>query len=177
MSIGYVLKDYLNDIFVETGTQYGKTVSIAIKLGFKQIYSIEIDPVLGMACQDKFAKYNHVHICCGDSIDMLPKILEQINKKSTFLLDAHLLSAKNNGPKGKIICPIMKELDYILEHNKKYNLRHDILIDDRKFFNGKVDFFDYIKESTLINKIKSFDANYNIKKVGKSTNGLAAFIK
>jgi hypothetical protein len=176
MSIGYTLINFKNDILVETGSQVGKAISLAIKFGFKEIHSVEINPVFYDICKKKFAKKNNVHLYLGDSTDVLPEILKKITVKATFLLDAHLKSMIYKY-KGKNICPILKEIDYILEHNKKHNLRHDILIDDRKYFNGHIDYFENIKEKDLVDKIKDFDDRYEIKYIGKRSNGLAATIK
>lgn len=172
MSIGYVLKYFKNDILVETGSQVGKAISMALNYGFKEIHSIEINPSCYEICKKKFAKQENVYLYLGDSVDVLPVVLEKINQKTTFLLDAHL-NSMDCKYKGKIICPIFQEIDCIFAHNKKYNLRHDILIDDRKYFNGKIDYFENIKEADLINKIKAFDEKYNIRIIGRSSNGIA----
>jgi len=172
MSIGYTLKNFRNNILVETGSQVGKSIAKALSYGFKEIYSVEINPNFYNICKTKFASNSNVHLYLGDSVDVLPVILDRISEKATFLLDAHLNSMKCEH-KGRIICPIFQEIDCIFEHNKKHNLRHDILIDDRKYFNGKIDYFENIKESDLINKIKQFDDKYNIRIIGKSSNGIA----
>ena len=38
------LENYLNPIFVETGTYEGNSIKLALGAGFDKIFSIEIDP-------------------------------------------------------------------------------------------------------------------------------------
>ena len=68
-----VLSKYKNDIFVETGTLWGEAIDIALELGFKKIYSMEIDPEKVKSNRDKFKKEikeGIVEIVEGDTFKM-----------------------------------------------------------------------------------------------------------
>ena len=56
-----------NDIFIETGTYGGDGVREAIKVGFKEIYSIEFDRKRYENCKNLFKHNENVKIIHGDS--------------------------------------------------------------------------------------------------------------
>jgi hypothetical protein len=142
---------YKNDIFIETGTALGDGVDIALSCGFKQVYSIEIDPPWFKKCQDKFKDNPVVSLYHGDSFVELPKILEQIRGQATFWLDAHYMDISTVC--GKHRCPILYEIDTILEHSNRFNLWHTILIDDRRLFTGTgIQYWNSVNEKQILSK-------------------------
>ena len=160
MSCGKWLVQYPNDILVETGSGLGGGIQYALRYGFKQIHSIEIDPNRHQFCEKLFRKNPEVHLYLGDSIETLPKILDGINQKATFLLDAHIMQLSE--VHGKVICPILQELTLIIGHAKKLGIKHSILIDDAKLFNGSTESFDNIKSESIKQAILELDATYTV---------------
>jgi len=162
MSCSKWLFQYRNDIFVETGTGGGGGIQNALKYGFNEIHSIEIQPKLYELCKKLFKNNQNVHLYLGDSLDILPKILSKIEKQTTFLLDAHVM--KLSELQGKVICPVLKELEFIITHSKNKNIKHhSIIIDDVKFFNGKTESFGKIKLNDIQKSILDVDPTYVIK--------------
>jgi hypothetical protein len=137
-----VVKEYARRFslatLVETGTYLGFMVD-ATKGTFRRIYSIELDEALHRRAARKFSRYNHVSILQGDSGEVLAKLLESIREPCLFWLDAHHSSgAAFKTAKGKVITPIVAELERILSHPKA--AEHVILIDDAREFAGANDY-------------------------------------
>jgi hypothetical protein len=122
-------------VFIETGTYTGHMVYAMINK-FEEIYSIELDNALAQKAKKKFAGYRHVHIIQGESDQILPEILKNIQKPCLFWLDAHW----SGGPtaRGELETPIIQELKCILNHPGKKN--HILLIDDARCFTGQNDY-------------------------------------
>ncbi len=129
------IKKFLADIFIETGTYKGRMV-YAVQPHIKEIFSIELDQAHYKKAQQKFAGYPNIHILHGQSSQVLPKILEGINKPCLFWLDAHWSGSST--AKADIETPIMQELECILNHHKADE--HIILIDDARCFTGENDY-------------------------------------
>ena len=114
-----ILEKYPNDIFIETGSYEGWGIQIALSVGFKHIYSIEILPNRVKELKKQFKKFP-VTIMLGDSAIVLPTLIK-IVPKATILLDAHestepILSANKY--------PLKQELECLR------GTPHTILIDD-----------------------------------------------
>jgi len=124
-----VLSKYISDVFIETGTYKGQTVEIALNLGFKEIYSLELNSKLYKKARRKFKKNKNVFLFEGDSITMLPEVLEKISAPATFWLDAH--ESGPGLPGGKVLYPILEELKIVAGHFVK---THTIMVDDRRIF-------------------------------------------
>lgn len=121
-----VLENYMSPYFFETGTADGDAVRQAIDMGFEKIFSIEIDESLYNKNCEKFKSYidsGQVILILGDSLVKMKEIIPQIDKPTTFWLDAHV----DFGPKGIKDCPLYEELESIKSSNIK---NHKILIDD-----------------------------------------------
>jgi hypothetical protein len=121
-------KKYGN-IFIETGTHTGKTVSNALAAGFSTVYSIELSEHLHAAAKKKFESNPRAHLVFGDSGEKLPEIIKTIDELCVFWLDAHY-SAGDTAGKGQT-APLIRELKTIAEHPVK---EHTILIDDVRIF-------------------------------------------
>lgn len=146
MSMHDILKRHVNKIFIETGTGHGATTEIAYKLGYQRIYTIELHKKLARDAQEKFRSIKEIAVCCGDTLDILPRILKEINEKATFWLDGHF---SDSGAIGKKKYPIEEELEIIGSHFIK---NHIILIDDVRLFE---------KWGTSLNLIKNILRNIN----------------
>jgi hypothetical protein len=160
MSCGKWLFKCPKEILVETGSGGGGGIQYALRYGFKKIYSVEIDKAKYDLCSKIFKLNKDVHLYCGDSIKVLPKILENINSKATFLLDAHVSDVKQLH--GDMVCPIIEELRIILNHAKELKVKHSIFIDDLQYFNGKCEAFGKIKASDIKKEITKIDPSYVI---------------
>lgn len=150
-----VLHKYISDIFVETGTADGACVQLAIDLGFKTIYSIEIDENLQEKNRIYFTQHKNVILKTGDSIFELSKIIPNLNTKTTFWLDAHF---EGKGIKGIKECPLYEELSAINLSNIK---NHNILIDDLRVF-GKSKWGTGLIVDKIIQLIKNINPKYKI---------------
>lgn len=125
-----VLEKYKSSYFFETGTADGDAVRLALELGFEKIYSIEIDENLYHKNCEKFKSFidsGQVILILGDSLIKMKELLNEIDKPTTFWLDAHV----DFGPKGVKDCPLYEELKSI-KNNKIDD--HKILIDDVRVF-------------------------------------------
>jgi hypothetical protein len=130
--------------FVETGTHEGHSVQFALDLGFEEILSCEFMTNRYTECMNRFSNNDNVSLWCGTSIDSLPGMLEQINKRSCFWLDAH---DEGGG------VPTFEELALIKEHSIK---DHTIIIDDvPTYFAGR--------EKILENTLLSINSDYTLK--------------
>lgn len=129
-----------NDVYIETGLKTGNSLIKAIKAGFRECYSIELDngyceaarehPIIGPA-----TKTGQATLIEGESGAELPKLLSLLpDRRIVFFLDAH------SGRGG----PLRQELDAIMEHTRR---DHTILIDDvRHWKRYKCDFGAVLSE-------------------------------
>lgn len=144
-----------NYYFVETGTFSGDGVQFALRAGFPEIHSLEIDSALVIQAKKRFKKQKKVHIYKGDSGLMLWNVIKNFKKPITFWLDGH------NGfpdPKSKAKnCPVLEELEQIKKHPIK---NHTIIIDDMHCSGTLL--FDYITKEQIAKKIKEINSNYVI---------------
>lgn len=145
-----LFEKYKTSVFIETGTHLGNGVERAIDIGFEKIHSIEIIPSYYDACLEKFKDYSNVKLYIGSSTNILPEILQDLNERSTFWLDAHV--AYPGSP-----CPILWELSAIKNHKIR---NHNILIDDVRDF-GTVA-HDFITISQVIHTLKAINHDYSI---------------
>lgn len=152
-----VIERYLNPYFFETGTANGACVSLAISSGFEKIFSVEIE----VSRQEENAKTfeqeikeNKVKLYTGDSLILFPKMMEGIDKPTTFWLDAHV----DEGVSGVKKCPLYEELETIANSPIK---THTIMIDDISYFGTKNHWGDGISLETIKEKILQINPNYN----------------
>ena len=152
-----VLLKYKNPYFVETGTANADCVRLALEMGFEKIFSIELDSNLqkeNIIKYKNFIERGMVELIIGDSLEELNILIENLDKPTTFWLDAHV----DFGPCGIKKCPLYEELDAI---NKSYIRNHTILIDDVRIFGQH--WGDIINISELKNKLLEINPNYKFK--------------
>lgn len=142
------------DILIETGTYLGDMVFAQLNK-FKKIYSIELGVELFEKAKERFKDNHDVSILQGDSGNVLPELIEEINEPIIFWLDGHYSSGIT--ALGEKECPIYEELKSILLSSHKYN--HVILVDDARCFIGKND-YPTIKE--LYTYVTQENERYNI---------------
>lgn len=143
------INSYSPDIFIETGTYKGKMVYAVIPF-VKEIYSIELDEVLFRNAEKKFVGYPNIHILQGQSGQILPEVLKDIDQPCLFWLDAHYSGGST--AKGDLDTPIIQEMECILNHKRAND--HIILIDDGRCFIGDNGYpsLQYLKKFILSKK-------------------------
>lgn len=144
-----------NTYFVETGTYCGQGVVFAIRAGFPEIHSIEIDHSLVLKARSLFRPYRNIHIWEGNSGTMLWEVIKNINKQITFWLDGHNSTLDPNRTEKNT--PLMEELEQIRWHHIK---THTILIDDMHCCATML--FDFLTKEEIKQKIREINPNYTI---------------
>ena len=109
--------------FVETGTQYGFTAGIAARL-FKKVWTIELNRNKWQKAKEALSKYRNATCLCGDSAEVLPKVVKALKGPALFFLDAHCFIHVEKHGTG---CPLLAELAVVRRGDA-------VLIDDVKFF-------------------------------------------
>lgn len=148
----------LHNIFIETGTYKGGSVELALECEFQKIYTIDISTQYKSECEIKFEnqiKNKRVELLFGDTVEILPNIIKQINESSLFWLDAHFDAHGNI--RGKYDCPIIHELDIIKTSNIN---THTIMIDDLRIFKNQTDWGVGIYIESIIEKLKEINSSY-----------------
>lgn len=126
-------RPYLTEVFIETGSGGGEGIMAALKAQFKKIHSIELSDACYARCVERFGhRKRRVKLYHGDSRQILPQILSEINERCTFWIDAHYCGWPTAGEGDSI--PIMDELKTIAKHHIK---NHTILIDDMRLVRDK----------------------------------------
>jgi len=105
-------------VFVETGTYQGGGVKQALDLGFRAVYSCEIDADLFNLAGERFAGDDRVDVYCGDAADLLPGILAELTAPALIFLDGH---------DPDLPCPLLAELQAIAAAGIR---DHVIVVDD-----------------------------------------------
>lgn len=137
MSMKFDLKQFINPVFVETGTFHGGGVKAALNAGFEKILTLEVFAPLVEENSVRFQKeieQEKVQIIHGDSGFVLQPAIQEISSNITFWLDAHIQSM-NGGGEGSERCPIVAELEQILATRKEK--KDIILIDDMRLIENR----------------------------------------
>jgi hypothetical protein len=131
----HYFRPYLDcKIFIETGSSTGEGITAALNAGFDQIISIELSEQYYGICQRLFKDHPQVKLILGNSVTHLPKILEKIDERCVFWLDAHWCGGMTAG-KGDAV-PLINELKIIASHHIK---EHTIIIDDMRMLREKLE--------------------------------------
>src|SRR5687767_3584644 len=64
---------------IETGTYFGEMIAATEDI-FGEIWSVEIEPWLHQRARKVFAGKPHIHLLLGDSRDVLPQLLEKLDR-------------------------------------------------------------------------------------------------
>lgn len=152
----YDLSKFLNRVFVETGSSgLGLGIKSALTAGFKEVYSVEIDPTQYAECYNIFKDDSRVHLTLGDCGDWLENTLNQINEPCTIYLDA-------NGWQHEINFPFNTAVEAIIRHGRK---DHIILVDD---MNSELKPLEEVQQSLLSEqsgigkKLREINSDYNL---------------
>jgi hypothetical protein len=139
--------------FIETGTHTGLTVNEALKFGkFKKIISIEIDRYFYNKTVNLFVDHSNVTLLNGDSCEKMSEILDSLDEKSMFWLDAHY----NSNDSRRKECPIINELKQIANHHIK---DHVILIDDMRYMLPQ---YNKVTKEQIVELVMSVNPFYEI---------------
>lgn len=160
MSCSQFLKLYVTNTLIETGTGRGIGIDRALQFGFKEVYSVELHQGRYEFCRNKFTNFSNVHLTHGESVEWLKGVVKKLTEKSTFLLDAHVLSMKETHT--EIICPVLQELEIALESGKRLGVHHFILIDDLPLFDGTVKEFGCINKKDIKDVVERVDPTATI---------------
>jgi len=152
-----LFKVYKGDIktFVETGSHEGDGIQKALDAGYENIISIELSEFYVDRCIERFLNEDNVKIVQGDSCDVLPPTINEIDESIVFWLDGHYSCGKT--AKGKYWSPIMYELDAISKHPIK---NHTIMIDDMRCWSRDNPEFRF-GHLDIEEKIKSINSDYH----------------
>jgi hypothetical protein len=121
-------------VFVETGTYLGDMTAAMLPY-FAQLHSIELGADLYAGACRRFAGSPQVHLYQGDSAEVLPRIVNELNEPALFWLDAHFSGGIT--ARGTEDTPIARELAIIFGQRIP---DHVILIDDARHFSGTNDY-------------------------------------
>lgn len=157
-----VLEKYnYNKTLIETGTGAGAGVQRALDAGFGTVHSIEAIQEFWFSARERFKKEYQVCIYLGESPMMLRNILLSHTRSITFVLDAHFTRCAGTPvpTPGISPCPVLEELDVIINHAKTYDLEHTILIDDRRLFKGNGHRIFKVPEQAIYDKIDASEMN------------------
>lgn len=122
------------NVIVETGTYLGDFIAYVLD-SVTEIYSIEVSHDLYTRAKDRFLGVEKVHLMQGDSVEVMPSILDMIRASCLFWLDAHWSGGITTGNETK--SPIIGELNVVLNHSLRNGLDHLIVVDDAREFTGK----------------------------------------
>jgi hypothetical protein len=101
-------------IFVETGTYYGDTAKWA-GTKFGTVFTIELSEYLYNLTKDELLSKGNIIPKLGNSKNVLPNILEDIDSNIIFWLDGHYSCGITAGADDP--CPLREELKIILKRN------------------------------------------------------------
>jgi hypothetical protein len=82
---------------VETGTGTGDSLRWALRCGFDEIHSVEIEESLYLRSSSSFAGNKDVRLHHGNSIDFLAEVAPQIERSKLIYLDAHFAGGADFG--------------------------------------------------------------------------------
>jgi hypothetical protein len=112
--------------FVETGTFQAETVR-KMERFFDQLITIEIDPKLHAAAQNKHPSPK-IRYIRGDSVGELRKLAQELQQPALFYLDAHF-SGEGTGRGSKDV-PLIEEMKILGKRNQP----DCIIVDDLRLF-------------------------------------------
>lgn len=82
---------------VESGTGTGSSVSWALKCGFDEIHSVDIEERRNLHSAKLFASGPCVNLCYGESIPFLKAVLPQVKRNKLVYLSAHSARGADSG--------------------------------------------------------------------------------
>jgi hypothetical protein len=127
-----ILQSHPISTFVETGTFYGESLEYALTLPFRRWHSVELSSELHRRAVVQFSDRPQLTLHRGDSVAVLPTILDELDAAALFWLDAHWCFLDTaRGPKD---CPLLDEIELIAAHERSRGVDHVIIADDFHIF-------------------------------------------
>lgn len=124
--------EYNIQLIVETGTYLGQSTKFFAKKFYK-VYSIELDQQLYKYSKNKLRKRKNITLFCGNSKEVLPRILSDLTGPCVFFLDGHASGGVTSS--GDEPSPIKYELNLLKDF---YFIKDSIIIcDDARGFDGR----------------------------------------
>lgn len=123
-----------NSTWVETGTYRGETTALLAGVA-KRVISLEPEPQLFAAAQQRFANNPNVELLNTSSEDAFPTLLPRLDGTVCFWLDGHFSGDLTF--KGPNDTPIMQELAIIESQLSRWP-QALVLVDDLRLFTGEV---------------------------------------
>lgn len=119
------------NVFVETGCYRGNTLSFALQLGFKKLYSCDIDLESADYCRNEFSQDARLRIDHKPSNTFLSDLMPELENEESvlFFLDAHLPDMETTTD---VSLPLEEELDIIWA--ARSNKKDIIVIDDLRIY-------------------------------------------
>lgn len=142
---------------IETGTYKGESSRLLSKF-FKHVHTFEIHkPLYDKAVQDS-KHIDNITFHYGDSVKLLPNILNTINGSVLYFIDAHT-AGTGTGWNGDELVPLLTELRLILKLKKDMSV---FIFDDVRLFN-KYDDWKAITTETIKKEFRNviYDVIYN----------------
>lgn len=99
------------ETLVETGTYLG-SMTMEMRSHFRAVHTIELDPALASRARRLFRGDPHVTVWEGDSAAVLPRVIERLDGRTLFWLDAH--HSGGFTARGLLETPLAAELDCLL---------------------------------------------------------------
>jgi hypothetical protein len=122
----------LTEVFIETGTDEGRSTIAAVQEGYSEVHTIEVNPEIAKRATKTLGQYPSVTVHHGSSPEELLLLIDP-RKTTTFWLDAHFSGrdiSEQDLRYGE--CPLLFELDAI--HCFKWDSLPVIAIDDAHMF-------------------------------------------
>lgn len=115
------------NVFVETGTFRGDTARWAAEI-FDSVHTIELSEQLYEAFHHDLDLIPNVHTHFGDSADVLPQLMSDLEgKRALHWLDGHWSCGETAGEDKE--CPLLEELESLIHRSQDL-----ILVDDARLF-------------------------------------------
>jgi len=126
-----IIKDKKIKVMLETGTYLGDSTLEGSKM-FEHVHTIEIVPELREQAIEKCKDRDNITFHLGDTVKLLPNIVDEIREPCLWFLDAHQ-SGPETSNNGEEWVPLLKELAAILEHMNR-DVDNVFTIDDVRLF-------------------------------------------
>lgn len=141
--------------FIETGTYKGHSSRLASKY-FDRVKTIEIFEPLYLEAKKwgDDEKIQNIDYYLGDTLAVLPKIVQEQVKPAFYFIDAHI-SGMDSSWNGTVTVPLMNELEIVLKNNTRKSA-FIICFDDLRLFNLPPDWTG-IHCQSIIDKIEAFN--------------------
>jgi hypothetical protein len=134
-------RSLVRDVFIETGCQTGTSLRLAADMGFRRLYSCDVEPGWVAICRKRFRWEARIAVLEGSSPQILPAVIDPA-RPTTFWLDAHYTAETHLIPGTQTPareldeqvgqCPVLAELESIFA--RRWDAPPLVLIDDAQMY-------------------------------------------